>query len=104
LYNEAGNLTLIWSSFDPAYESVVGKKHPWMLDTEDRARLESALLPSPKGDRWLFSNPARCGRCREPIAAPILEDIYYLHYPGSIDADSTSGQGTLGSVLRQKPG
>src|SRR5262245_54178572 len=104
LYNEAGNLTLVWSSFDPAYERVVGKKHPWALDAEARARLEAALLPSPRGDRWLFSNPARCGRCRQPVAASILENIYYLQYPGSIDTDQDPRKGTFCSVLREQAG
>ena len=26
LYNDDGNLTLVWSSFEPAYEAWVGKK------------------------------------------------------------------------------
>ena len=104
LYNEAGNLTLVWSSFDPAYEALVGKKHPWTLDIGDRSRLESALLPSPHGDRWLFSNPARCGHCREAIAGSILEDIHYVQYPGSVDVDRIPGQGTFSSVLHEGTG
>jgi hypothetical protein len=98
LYNEAGDLTLIWSSFDPAYEQLVGNKHPWMLDIDDRARIEAALLPSPRGDRWLFANPPRCVRCREPIASSMLNEIYYLRYSGSIDTDLVGGG--FNSVLR----
>jgi hypothetical protein len=100
LYNEAGDLTLVWSSFDPAYERIVGNKHPWMLDTNDRGRLEAELLPSPRGDRWLFSNPARCGSCGQSIAAPMIDDIYYVRYAGSVDTDQVSGKGTFCSVLR----
>jgi ribosomal protein S18 acetylase RimI-like enzyme len=42
LYNDDGNLTLVWSSFDPAYRAVVGKKHPWALTAEERAQFESS--------------------------------------------------------------
>jgi len=100
LYNQAGNLTLVWSSFDPAYERIVGQKHPWMLDANDQARLEAALLSSPRGDRWLFSNPGRCGRCNDPIAPPMLDHIYYLVYAGSVHTDRVPGKGTFCDVLR----
>ena len=34
LYNESGNCTLVWSSFDPDYEKLVGQMHPWSLTEE----------------------------------------------------------------------
>jgi hypothetical protein len=84
LYNDAGNLTLVWSSFDYCYEAIVGQKHPWTLTPEDRAAFESALLPAPSGGNWRFSNPARCKQCGESISEPITRTIYYLEYEGSI--------------------
>jgi hypothetical protein len=104
LYNEAGRLTLIWSSFDPAYERLVGQVHPWMLDADQRARVEQALLPSPHGDRWLFANRPRCAACGGPIGKSILNDIYYLIYPGSINTDQREGPGTFDSQLRNRSG
>jgi hypothetical protein len=44
LYNDAGSLTLVWSSFDPAYEAIVGKVHPWMLTIEQQALLEQGCV------------------------------------------------------------
>jgi len=87
LYNDEGNLTLSWSSFDSSYESMVGKKHPWTLTTDEQTLVENALCPAATGGRWRFSNPARCFRCSEPISGPMSETIYYLRYPGSFDAD-----------------
>ena len=84
LYNDDGNLTLVWSSFDPAYEAVVGKKHPWVLTTEEQAIFEDALCPAPSGGRWKFVNSARCVACASPIGGPITQTIHYLLYPGSI--------------------
>jgi|ERR1051325_47141 hypothetical protein len=95
LYNDAGNLTLVWSSFDSCYKAIVGQKHPWTLSPEDRAAFESALLPAPLGGRWRFNNPARCKQCGEAISEPITRTIYYLEYEGSIitDADPANREG-----------
>jgi len=88
LYNEAGNLTFVWSSFDPAYIAIVGKRHPWSLDEGDREKVEHALSPSPSGDAWKFGNPPRCLSCKNPIGQSILNTICYLQYDGSINADN----------------
>jgi hypothetical protein len=88
LYNDDGNLTLIWSSFDPAFESIVGDKHPWALSPADRKALEASLKIAPHGGRWRFANPPRCTQCGQPLGESILETIYYLVYPGSINADT----------------
>jgi hypothetical protein len=87
LYNDAGNRTLFWSSFDPDYESIVGSIHPWALIPQQQSDLERALANSPSDERWRFSNHARCLKCTAPISGPITETIYFLIYPGSIDAD-----------------
>jgi hypothetical protein len=84
LYNEAGNLTFTWSSFDPAYVAIVGQHHPWTLEADQQGALERALVPSPAGDRWLFANPARCLRCAAAIAGPISTQIYFYVYSGSV--------------------
>ena len=99
LYNDAGNLTLVWSSFDPAYEAIVGKRHPWTLTTEQQTILEGALREAPFGGRWRFANPARCLECAKPISGPITETVYYLRYPSSVDADSNSAERCLKKFL-----
>jgi hypothetical protein len=88
LYNDGGNSTLVWSSFDPAYEEIVGKTHPWVLSDALRAKLESLLPASPKGDLWRFANPARCIKCHNEISPPIGDNIYYLEYPESVILDT----------------
>ena len=91
LYNDAGTLTLVWSSFDPAYVAIVGERHPWTLATPLQQKLEERLLPAPVGGCWRFSNPPRCRFCGHAIGAPIGDNIYYLFYDGSIDADCAPG-------------
>jgi hypothetical protein len=91
LYNEAGDRTLVWNSYDRAYTALVGPKHPWMLDPAERALVEDRLLPAPDGGRWLFANLPRCPSCRGPIGESILKDIYYFDYAGSVHAEKEGG-------------
>jgi hypothetical protein len=86
LYNDEGNRTFVWESYDPAYEAIVGKNHPWMLTDDQRALFENALLPAPSGARWGFTNSARCTKCAGIISGPITQTIYYLVYPDSVVA------------------
>ena len=101
LYNEAGDLTLVWSSYDPAYHAIVGSlTQPWALDGVQRSELESKLLPSPQGGNWKFVNPARCLKCRLPISGPIMDTIYYLQYANSVDTDEPDGTNSFAKVLK----
>ena len=89
LYNDAGNLTLVWSIYDRDYADLVGMKQPWLLTAEERALLESSLLAAPSGGRWRFVNPARCKQCGEEISAPMsAEAIYFLEFEGSVMTDA----------------
>lgn len=99
LYNDEGNLTLVWSSFDPAYEAVVGKKHPWALAAEERVTFEDALRPAPAGGAWQFANPARCLKCSRAISGPITETIYHLIYPNSVVTDLAPDKPSLSEFL-----
>lgn len=100
LYNDAGSLTLVWSSFDPAYEAIVGRKHPWTLSAEEQTRFERALPPAPVGGKWRFINPGRCMKCASPISGPMAQTIYYLCYPGSVIRDRGPTQRDLKDFLR----
>jgi hypothetical protein len=100
LYDDSGTLTLIWSSFDPAYQKLVGQTHPWMLTESQRDLIEHSLRDAPNGNRWRFSNPPRCIHCGSPIGEPLSsKSVHYLRYPGSLDLD-TQGFRTFASVLR----
>jgi hypothetical protein len=87
LYNDAGNLTLVWSIFDPVFDAMFPGQMPWVLNLSNRWRFEKMLLPAPNGARWRFRNPARCIHCAKPISKPMLHSIHYLIYPGSIVTD-----------------
>ena len=78
LYDETGQHAFVWSSFDPDYVVLAGEKHPWTLDSADRARVEASLRPSPSGRRWGFSFPARCPSCAASIGGPMTATIMGL--------------------------
>jgi hypothetical protein len=102
LYSEAGTLTLVWSSYDPAWERLVGLKHPWMIEPRERSAVEAALLPAPDGTAWGFTNPPRCRFCGEPIERSIADGaIHYYVYPNSVVLDSP---GSLGLVQALRSG
>ena len=100
LYNEAGTLTLIWSSFDPVYGALIDQTHPWALTEHQRSVVEEALSPAPAGGKWLFANPPRCKSCGATIGEPITGTISYLVYPSSIILDGSNPN--FRSVMRQR--
>lgn len=85
LYNDAGDRTLVWEGYDPAWERIAGKRPPWVLTATDWPAIEGFLAPAPDGGRWRFKNPGRCARCRNVIARSLADgEIYYLLFPGSL--------------------
>jgi len=99
LYNDAGTLTLVWSSFDPAYEELVGQFHPWALTPAQRAVIEAALSSAPSGGNWSFANVPRCNSCHAPIGESITSSIYYLLYPDSLQPEAAGEPGRFRSAL-----
>jgi hypothetical protein len=95
LYNDDGDLTLVWSAFDSAHEEIVGPSNPWVLSSEQKRRLEDWLPPAPRGGRWRFPNPARCAECKKEISAPMGSNIYYLVFDGSLVLDPPRSLSTL---------
>jgi hypothetical protein len=100
LYNDDGNLTLIWNAYDPDYEFIVGKDHPWTLSKKQQAKLESMLKAAPFGGNWAFRNVPRCLKCHEPIGRSIRDDVYFLAYPNSLELDKFENDNGLKKVIK----
>jgi hypothetical protein len=83
-YNETGDRTLVWSTFDPMFAELVGEQSTWQLTPELAARLESLLPPSPTGSRWGAGYPGRCLDCGSRLTPPMGESVYFVIYPGSV--------------------
>jgi hypothetical protein len=94
LYNDDGNLTLVWSAYDLDYIKIIGQLMPWaFLIDEKKKAFEDWLPPPPYGGRWRFGNSARCQNCKMEIGGPIDQCIYYLVFEASIVADNRSKGG-----------
>jgi len=78
---------MTWSSYDPAYRRVVPNKHPWMLDANERQKVEAAVKPCPAGGRFAFENPPLCPFCRESVAFLVPDKIYFIVTGRRVDAD-----------------
>src|ERR1017187_7036833 len=91
LYNDSGSLTFIWESYDPLMRQLFPGKHPWTLDQQEQQTFESLLKPAPRGRHWRFTNPGRFFFGGEAISLPMMQDIYYVLYSGSIGVDTKSG-------------
>lgn len=101
VYNEAGNCTLIWATYDPEYVRRLADASPWAPPVDVRTALEAALPTSPHGDRWRFEAPARCCACAHPLHPPMSErDLHYLEYPGSIVLGRAGISSGLADYLR----
>lgn len=100
LYNDAGNLTFVWSTLDPVFEEIVGAQETWGLTEAQLEVFERSLRPAPRGGRFRFANPGRCLSCHSTICDPMTKDSYYVLYPGSIVAErSTSNPDVLRRYL-----
>ena len=102
LYNDAGTSTLVWKTFDPSYEAMLGKRMPWNLSPEQQAAFEARLQPAPAGGRWRFANYPRCPQCRAAVGSPITKGELLLVYEGSLVLnDAPSGKGLSQALTGQ---
>jgi hypothetical protein len=101
LYNDAGNLTLVWDLYDPDYGALVGFKDALHLTDKDRATIESSLLPARFGGRFRFANPARCKQCGAEIGGPMLRTVNYLVYEGGLVTDAEPDVMGLRAALKE---
>ena len=99
LYSDSGHFTLTWSWYDPAIGPFFPPDSRWDRDTELRHHFEQVLHLAPDGGRWRAENQARCIHCSAPIAGSMLQTIYYLLYPGSIQTQEPGGAMRLGEYL-----
>jgi len=87
MYCDRDEMIVTWSSFDKQYERVVGQKHPWTLEVDERRRVEEAIGSCPCGGRFSFTNPPLCPCCHESLASLVPDAIYYIVTGKQLEAD-----------------
>ena len=104
VYNEAGNCTLVWGTYDETYLNLLGAGNPWSPPASVRHDLEAQLPLSPRGDQWSFKSSARCQHCGAAISAPMATgNIYYLEYSGSVILGRAGLPSRLAELLGPRP-
>lgn len=76
-YCDNDSTVLLWETFAPWYTAIV-KKHPWMLNDEERRRVEAMFPRCQCGGRFAFTNPPLCPHCRSDISSFVPAGIYFL--------------------------
>lgn len=88
LYCDTCPAILEFDSYNPKYRAVVGDKHPWSLNSEEKKRVEGALKPCDGGGRFRFGALPRCPACNEPLPDLLKSDIHFVEIGKVIDADT----------------
>jgi hypothetical protein len=77
-----------FSSFDPRYQAIVGKKlHPWTLRADKAQKVERLLKPCPCGGRFRYTAEPRCPLCNETIRSVLPASIYFIETGKRIDSE-----------------
>jgi hypothetical protein len=87
LYCDTCPSILEFSTFNPNYTRIVGDKHPWMLNEEEKRLLEEHLAPCPRGGHFRFDAYPHCPYCNNSLASLIPDNIHFLEIGDVIDGD-----------------
>lgn len=87
LYCEKKSATLKFNTYNPNYVKLVGDKHPWSLNTEEKHKVEQHISPLPSGDRFLFDAHPICPYCNFNLQSVLEDEMHYIEVGYVIDAD-----------------
>ena len=87
LYCDACPAILKFGSYNPKYMAIIGNKHPWSLNDEEKKRVEQALKPCSSGGRFRFGTLPRCPFCNAPLPDLLKDNIHFVEIGEVIDAD-----------------
>lgn len=87
LYCDTCPSILEFSAYNQNYIRIVGDKHPWMLNPDEKKKLEDHLAPCKGGGRFRFEAYPRCPFCNGNLASFIPDKIHFLEIGDVIDGD-----------------
>lgn len=85
--NKCGDV-LTWSSFDPIFEKIVGRKHPWSLTSVEKREVENAIIKCKCGGDFTFSAKPRCPNCNNEIPDIVQDEIHFVILKNRIDGEN----------------
>ncbi len=89
LYCDACPTILKFGVYNPGYVAIVGNKHPWTLDRNEKRQVESALrhCGCADGGRFRFGALPRCPQCNAQLTDLLSDDIHFVEIGAVIDGD-----------------
>lgn len=87
LYCDTCPAILEFDSYNPKYRAIVGDKHPWSLNSEEKKRVEDALKPCDDGGRFRFDALPRCPACNALLPDLLKDNVHFVEIGKVIDAD-----------------
>ena len=91
---------LTWDAYDPNYEAIVGDKLPWMLNDDEKIRVEKAVISCDCGGNFKFEAKPRCPKCNNEIPDILPDAIHFIILNNEINSrerniwKATIGNGT----------
>ena len=87
LYCDSNSAILEFDTYNARYTALVGDKHPWSLNSEEKACVESALKPYAEGGNFLFGALPRCPKCNATLPELLDDEMHFVEIGKVIDAD-----------------
>lgn len=88
LYCDNSSAILEFDPYNPKFTAIVGDKHPWSLNQNEKERVENALKPYDKIGRFRFGALPRCPICNETLPQLLPDEIHFVEIGKVIDADN----------------
>jgi hypothetical protein len=86
MYCDHDEAVVTWDSYDQRCTEVVGEKHPWMLNDEERRGVEAAIKDCPYGGHFSYGNPPRCPHCFGDLPSLAADRPYVVVLGRRLDA------------------
>lgn len=90
MYCDSDCTLVTWSAFDSRFVRLVGSKHSWMLNNDERKLVEESILDCPCGGRFTFNSNPRCPKCNCELPQTPSDSIYFLILGMRIDGEKQS--------------
>jgi hypothetical protein len=98
MYCDSDPTVLTWNAYDPAYSTLSGNTHPWMLDEHQMTDVEEHVIACPSGGHFRFAALPRCPNCNSELEALHTDPAYFVVIQSRLDGDKVQiWTGEIGS-------
>ncbi len=87
--DECGDL-LTWSTYDVGYNAAIPENQPWDLTSDEKRRVEKAVIGCACGGTFRFDAKPRCPGCNAEIPGIIPDSIHWVRLKRRIDGEKVN--------------